>query len=73
MPLPAEAIKQFTDLYERMYGVKLEPAEASARANIFFQYCKAIQLGFPDIPNNNNENKHEQRNKSGTKDYGQKL
>jgi hypothetical protein len=56
MPLPAEAIKQFTDLYERMYGVKLEPAEASARANTFFQYCKAIQFGFSNTPKDNNDN-----------------
>ena len=55
MPLPAEAIKQFSDLYERMYGIKLEPAEASARANIFFQYCKAIQLGFPNNQKNDND------------------
>ena len=64
MPLPAEAIKQFADLYEHTYGIKLEPAEASARANIFFQYCKAIQLGFPDIPKDDNNNKHEQGTKT---------
>ena len=55
--LPQEAINQFAELYERLYGVKLHPAEALLRANNFFQYCKAIRSDFLKQGENKNDNK----------------
>jgi hypothetical protein len=57
--LPQEAVNQFAELYERLYGVKLHPAEAVLRANTFFEYCKAIRSDFPKLNENKNDNNHE--------------
>lgn len=57
--LPQEAVNQFAELYERLYGVKLHPAEAVLRANTFFGYCKAIRSNFLKQSENKNDNNHE--------------
>ena len=47
--LPTEAIKEFKDLYEKRYGVKLSDAEASLRANNLFKLYKITYMGEPSI------------------------
>ena len=55
---PEEAVKQFADIYQKKYGIKLTPAEASFRANNLLNLYKAVYINSiaePEINKNNND------------------